>query len=179
MFFKSMQYAHVRHVLKITFPFVLVLFVFILRSSISSPVGAYTAERLDSDRDAVKSLLSAKDVEFSTALADLKNIDQIKKYNYSVYVNRGFIQRQKNGSGTMKEGDGKINNPAPAGLYRFQPRYDVSSVFIGTSRRYAVIDGRIYVTGDKLESGEHVSAILKGKVLLQGHWGDRWLYVDY
>ncbi len=55
------------------------------------------------------------------------------------------------------------------------PNYRLTFTFVG-KRRYAIIDGNLYREGDKLKY-ERLIKVEKNRVLLDGRWGKRWVYL--
>ncbi len=57
------------------------------------------------------------------------------------------------------------------------PNYKLSFVYIGKNKKFAVIDGKLYMEGDLLPSEEKILKIRKDSILLTGKWGERWVKV--
>jgi len=57
------------------------------------------------------------------------------------------------------------------------PKYELTFIYIGMKGRYAIINGLIVKEGDYLSSEERVVKIEKDRVLLDGKWGKRWIYL--
>ncbi|WP_022851319.1 hypothetical protein [Limisalsivibrio acetivorans] len=59
------------------------------------------------------------------------------------------------------------------------PGYKLSSVFIGMDKKFAIIDGGIYRQGEDISDNETIIELDEGRILLDGLWGQRWIYVDF
>jgi len=57
------------------------------------------------------------------------------------------------------------------------PKYELTFIYIGTKERYAIINGVIVKEGDPVSGEERVVRIEKDRVLLDGRWGKRWIYL--
>ena len=57
------------------------------------------------------------------------------------------------------------------------PKYKLTFIYIGTKGRYAIINGVIMREGGPVSSEEKVVKIEKDRVLLDGKWGKRWIYL--
>ena len=55
------------------------------------------------------------------------------------------------------------------------PNYKLSFVYVGRSKKFAVINGKLYKEGDLLPSEERILKIRKDSILLTGKWGERWI----
>ncbi|WP_457623257.1 hypothetical protein [Persephonella sp.] len=55
------------------------------------------------------------------------------------------------------------------------PEYNISLIYIGVNKRFAIINGQIYKEKDRISSDEVVKKIFKDGVLLDGKWGERWI----
>lgn len=57
------------------------------------------------------------------------------------------------------------------------PVYNISMVYIGVNKKFAVINNRLLTEGDFISDKEYIVLIKKDGILLDGAWGKRWLKI--
>jgi len=97
---------------------------------------------------------------YNINLDDLAYVDKLPTKNL-VFLEKEFKNKKK-----LKEK--KFKSP---------PRYRVEAIFITPQKSYVIINGHIYTEGEMISPYERIILIEEGRVLLQGKWGKRWLYI--
>jgi len=178
---KYLKYLSAGHWVKIAVPLFMVGAIVFLRSTLEDMPGNLISKAITQNRDKININLDNNSKAFAVAIAKNDAVPKLTVRDYSDYRNREFIKKQINDIyvvNKMNESDRSKSSSSEAPLPP-APEFRVSTIFIGTSRRFAVVNDNVVRIGDALTSGEQVVAIEDGKVLLKGRWGDRWLFVSY
>ncbi|MGD9809139.1 MAG: hypothetical protein AB7E76_06115 [Deferribacterales bacterium] len=176
---KYLKYLSAKDWAKVSVPVVFVAVVFFLQGMIVDNLGGLISKRLISTRGVNRVNLDKETQDFAVALAKKNEIPHVLYKDYSNYRNREFIKKQNNDITATRQ-SGRNDKSANKGeALPPAPQYTLSTVFIGKAKRFAVLNEKVIRIGDTLDSGESVSAIEDGKVLLEGRWGTRWIFVKY
>lgn len=185
MLIKYLKVLSPVHWIKIFLPVYFLAAVFFLEGFISDQVDSYFSEIMKKSSDLFDVRLTPENSEFASAIAKNKNIELPEAEGYASLLDNGFIKIQRNEHNVVVESvrkSGRDENAEPENRQEEippAPDYDVSSIFVGKIRKFAVINDRVVKIGDKLSSGEEIILIENGKVLAKGKWGERWLFVNY
>ncbi|RMA97536.1 hypothetical protein [Hydrogenothermus marinus] len=57
------------------------------------------------------------------------------------------------------------------------PNYKISFIYIGVNKKYVLINGKLFTEGDFISNQEKIIKIEKDRILLEGEWGKRWIYI--
>ena len=57
------------------------------------------------------------------------------------------------------------------------PTYKIKFIYIGAEKRYVLIGNKLLMEGDTTSENEKIVRIEQDKVLLEGAWGKRWIYL--
>jgi len=182
MFSKNIKLLGVGHYAKVVLPMSLIL----LFLSFSDSFLLLVDELFESNISEVKEVYDVKvneqDRNFIKILLKEGNFQEGKSEGMRTFRSSGFISSMKNdikSEPVIKETELKSGvkveriKPEPA------PEHKLRSVFVGKMKRFAVINDKMYRVGDILPSGEVLSEIDSGRVLVSGKWGKRWLFVKY
>ena len=95
------------------------------------------------------------------------NEDLISIILDSISLKLLYIQpNQKNKITTLE----KVHEKEP-------PIYKVKFIYIGVGKKYVLIGNKLLTEGDITSENEKIIKIEKDKILLEGIWGRRWIYL--
>lgn len=57
------------------------------------------------------------------------------------------------------------------------PSYTIKLIYIGSYKKYVVINDKLLIEGSKISENEKIVKIEKDRILLDGKWGKRWIYI--
>lgn len=57
------------------------------------------------------------------------------------------------------------------------PDYEIQFIYIGAQDKYVLINNKLYKEGDSISRNEKIIKIEKNRILLEGVWGKRWIYL--
>ena len=181
MFFRYLAIVPANLWLKAMLPVFMLIVIFFLNSFVVDQIEQIFSKQARKTRDIFKVQLGGENATFATALSKEKNLVYVKPASYTEILKDGHIQKQKNKAVIYKEADSEsgegivLENP----IRPPEPVYTVSSIFIGKSRKFAVINNNIVKVGEQIGNDEKIVDIKDGKVHVAGPWGERWLYVNY
>ena len=176
---RYIKYLSLKDWAAVSVPLIFVGAVFFLQGVISDNLGGFISDRMIGRHGINGVNLDKETQDFAVALAEKKEILPVLYKSYSDYKNREFIKKQNNDITNMKQSRQTAKSANKGEVIPPAPNYTLSTIFIGNSKRFAVLNDRVVRIGDTLESGESVSAIEDGRVLLDGLWGNRWIFVKY
>jgi len=187
MYIKYLSMLNPVHWIKGFLPLILLVAAFFIQGIAVDLMQSYIVPELAKTMDVFKVSMGKENEEFAKALANSGGIKNHVRYDYSSALQNDFFRSQRNSLEVIirKEStdNAKTTSDAPVSVQEEElppiPQNRLTTVFIGSSRRYAVIDDKIIKIGDKVNESETLKAIEPGRVLLDGKWGARWLYVNY
>lgn len=102
-------------------------------------------------------------------VSDVKLIDEglISDILNSLSLEIPYTQpNRKNKTKTLR----KTNKKEP-------PIYKVKFIYIGVGKKYVLIGNKLLTEGDVISENEKIIKIERNKILLEGSWGKRWIYL--
>ncbi|HIE59557.1 MAG TPA: hypothetical protein EYH43_04955 [Persephonella sp.] len=126
---------------------------------------------------------------FGVNYDNLKVPIQLKKVSDMKFIDEGLINNIldnisakllyiQNETTTLKETKKKeaLKYKKPL-KYKEPPKYKIKFIYMGVGKKYALIGNKLLTEGDITSENEKVIKIEKNKILLQGNWGRRWIYL--
>ena len=178
---KYLRTLSAAHWLKVLLPIYFLSALFFLNGFVASQVDMFFSKTVKESDDIFKVELGGTSAKFASALIKERKLALGEAVDYSGYLSGSFISKLDNDyqspvQETEKTVAETVEEPVDIGS---APAFRVSSVFMGKTRRFAVINDTVFKPDEVLESGETIVEIDEGRVLLDGKWGRRWLYVAY
>lgn len=149
---------------------------FLASSYITEP----TKKRIEHASVAVESSLAGHKSSI-TKLYSLSSAVKPERFSLSTYDENRFFSSFDNTlvyeklsdtlkAEKLKEGTDEQSSP---------PVYKISSILVGDGKALAVIDGKIYRKNHKVSENEYIKHIDARKILFDGKWGERWVFVTF
>ena len=150
---------------KVLVPVYIILAVMFLQSFINGQAEGWVKKTEKPTANIFSVDVGADNKPFADALAKDSTLSVPPRADYSWISETEFIMRQANGEETKAP---EVIISAPAGVQNVPdklppaPAYNVSSIFIGKVRRFAVINDKIAKIGDKLDN--FIKSIISSKM---------------
>lgn len=132
---------------------VVVLAAYYLSFALTSYLGSLFIDKTD------KKHIGVPDFELQEVKFDTKVVEALSHINLKPVFKEELEKKEPAGE-TLKK----------------PPSYSLQFVFIGR-KRYAIVNGKLFMEGEHISPDEKIVKITKRGVLLYGRWGKRWLYV--
>lgn len=177
MFIKRIRLLSGMDFIRVSLPILALLSVFFLKKVLISDIQESFQVKLKNAETSQGVNVDRSDSDFLSALLGNTGYDTTIPFQLRDFDRNSFIS-------------GFYNNTKPRPVQRQEqyafsapyvpaPLYNVSAVFSGQYRKYAVIDGNIVALGGTLPGGDRLKAVRSGSVLISGIWGKQWFYVTY
>jgi len=183
MFSKYIAATSKKHWIKAMLPLILLTIVLMLNGFITDQINSFFVAKAGKVKDIFNIQLGSENASFADALSKERSLQPAPQADYSGFLDYKFFQRQKNNKPELSKpsevSSDNNNNSAEISVMPSEPMYNISSIFIGKNKRFAIINDKVTKIGDILDSREKVVRIEDGKVQFKGPWGERWVFVNY
>ena len=168
-------------IIKLVVPLLIPAAAFFFKDTFISDITEMINERLSGDAGRIETNIDRRHLQFFEELRKAELTDSDGIYNFVSLRNEDFIKKLHNDIAAVSVGSllNSDNNTGENGELEKPPVVKVSLVFKGQNREYAVVNGQVMKPGDITEDNEEIVKLEKGRVLLRGLWGDRWIDVAY
>lgn len=180
---KYLRYLRIKHWVLLLLPLYVLPAVLMVKGVVEDRMNSRFAKIASGAQDVFRLQLGNENAAFADALSKEKNLTRRNVAELDHYLGINFLNSQLNhvekNDRIKKSAGAEITAASDKNKETEASEYSLSSVFIGKKQRFAVINDKIVKNGEILENGETVVRIEESRVLLNGRWGERWLFVKY